>query len=141
MAKIGKEVEGRKNYGDLTLFVSADEFTKHYDRIVQFTPRDFKQIYISDHYGDLTFTEKKDPRLAHWNITVETKCISPKRPYPEWVGIMFNISDGVSVEQLNCLSYNDEIKISSGLDVWSWSKRDAVRTYPADFEGDIEVTL
>lgn len=139
MAKIGKEVEGRKNFGDMTLFVSADEFVRNYKKIVARDPKEFRQIYISDHEGAVLFPKEPGENMSKWVITVETKII--RRPYPWYVGVMLNISDGTTVESLNLLRVNDEIKISSGLDVWSWSKRDAVRTYPADFEGDIEVTL
>ena len=142
VAKIGREVEGQRNLGLRTLFVSADEYVQKFQEILNLVEKEpIEHIYISDHEGTIQFSSVKPDVLAKLRVHVTVEVKSIKHDYPHWVGIMLNITDGTSIEQLDRLRYNDEIKVSVGLDVWCWNKRDAVRTRPADFDEDIEVSL
>lgn len=141
MAKIGLEIEGKRHFGKRTLFVSAHEAKTHSTRILgMIDDLLIEQVYISDRdndnpldwYASVFGNDQVD-------ITIEVEKIESS--IPASIGIMLNITDGTSIEQLNLLRDDDEIKVSNGLNVWSWSKEDAIRTHPKQFESDVQVIL
>lgn len=142
MAKVGFEIEGVKNYGLKTLFVDHSEFSSSQNEIKEFlsTNMDVEQIYICDWDGELDW-ELVDLALEDLYIivTIETCVINQEIPHN--VGIMLNLSNGTNTQYLDALRRTDEVKVATGLDVYSWSMENRVRTYPFQFEDDVEVIL
>lgn len=149
MAKIGREVEGKRHYGKMTLFVSYDEVTNETIPSIKklIEEHDLRQIYISDHDGFFHIQTLRDILRDFHEIgtevaiTIETKKIADFQTIPHDIDIMLNITDGTSIEQMTQLCYDDEIKVSVGQTVFSFNMDDAVFTSPKEFEKDIEVAL
>lgn len=142
MAKIGKEVEGKRFYGCPSLFVSADEYLNHLPKIKKILEaEDLFQLYISDHGNILDMASVADEfeNIDTVGVTLEVTRV-PKK-IPERLSIMLNITDGTSIEQLDALRYDDEVKVSVGTHVYCWNRVDAVLTFPDEFENDVEVNL
>lgn len=143
MAKIGREVEGRRYYGVSTLFVSADEYLHKLPQIKKIIgDESLHQIYISDHGNILdmqSVSEEFKDEFSDLAVTLEVTRV-PKN-IPEFISVMLNITNGTSIEQLNALRYDDEVKVSVGTHVFCWGVEDAFLAYPEDFENDTEVNL
>lgn len=142
MAKIGKEVEGKRYYGCPTLFVSADEYLNSLPKIKKIVrDEDLWQLYISDHGNILDMPSVANEFEDFDMVAVTLEVTRVPKKIPERLSIMLNITDGTSIEQLDALSYNDEVKVSVGTHVYCWNRDDAVLTFPDEFENDVEVNL
>lgn len=146
MAKIGVEVEGARNAGEVTLFVDAREFTGEYEKLnyrLSHPNCAIAHLYISDHQNVLDYSSVVDMVRDFVNqgkiITIEVTAI--RQDLHDAVGIMLNITDNTDLGNITKLRPDDEIKISKGLHVACFPKSSLFWTVPSQFHADFEVTI
>ena len=131
--KVGIECEGRFK-GLVTLFCDAKEFDTD-ARLLDLSLLPIQQIYISDHENVLNLNDS-DLCNFHRNnvrITVERTNFDSA---PYWINIMLVIDN----ESFWNLRYQDQIKFSKDLNVYSVLKDQMYYTDPADFKSDTIIT-
>jgi hypothetical protein len=128
MAKIGIEVEGRFK-GIKTLFIQAEEF----DDALRI-PRECNHIYISDNENTLDLSaEEWDAWTERWLITVDVTDVC-ETPRPG-----LNIMLRIDHPSFWYLKPTDQIKFEQDKNVWTIPVESMYRTFPEDFEGDIQL--
>ncbi|QRE00064.1 hypothetical protein [Burkholderia phage BCSR5] len=149
--KIGLEVEGRLK-GIPTLFTNA-EFVRDHTRKVQNALRvhSINHLYISDNSGILTY-EKVGLEFSCYVTMDVTKTRVEYRPSNitlmlrvdpsafHWLGQ--NEVEGPafwSFTDIECLREGDQIKFERDRHVFVFPVTQAIKTAPADFEGDLEL--
>lgn len=154
--KLGYEVEGRLK-GLYTLFLSAKEakeffeFSSLKERAVPKGSADsidkVQHIYISDManiIGHLDYCLYRWQELG-LNVTLEVTEVRNRASYPKNVSFMLHIATNLSLRYANSffeLAGTDQIKFAEREGnahlVYCVTKENMTKTWPSDFENDIE---